>query len=439
MAEVEPRVATTGLPVAVVPARRASPLPPGALVIGASLVFQGLTTYGFLVIAHKALGDVAYSPFSSLWALVFVAAPGLFLPLEQEVGRAASSRRVRGVGAGPVVRRALLLGIGLALMVMVLAAAGEAPLISALFKGEGLLLLGFMVAVAVYALYYLSRGALAGASRFGGYAGILSVEGAVRIAAAVALWRAGVHSGAAFGLAISLPCLVGLGVILPRQRGIATAGTPARWSELSSALGWLLTGALLAQVLINIAPLAVQAFFSGGDPAAAGRVLNGLIIARIPLFFFQAVQASLMPKLSADATEGRLADFRLLLRRLLLAVAAAVAISVAGMALLGPWVLQLLFPTSHPLGRGDLALLALGSEGMMATFTLAYASIALRAYRSATAGWVAGTLALVAALALIPGTLLRVEISFCIAVAVAALVIALLLRWRLRSPRPRSG
>jgi hypothetical protein len=105
------------------------------------------------------------------------------------------------------------------------------------------------------------------------------------------------------------------------------------------------------------------------------------------------------------------------------------------MALLGPPILQILFHTSRPLARGDLALLALGSEGMMAAFALAYACIALRGYRGATAGWVAGTVALVLALAVLPGTLVRVEIAFCVGVAVACAVMVVGLRMRLRSQR----
>jgi len=413
-------------------ARRSNPLPPGALVIGMALAIQGITTYAFVVIANHALAPKTYSAFSALWALTFVAAPGLFLPLEQEVGRAASARRVAGLGAGPVVRRALLLGIGIAIAVMVLAAAGESPLVGTFFNGQALMLLGFLVAMAVYAVYYLSRGTLAGSARFGGYATVLMVEGAVRIAAALVLLKAGVTNGGAFGLAISLPCLIGLAVVMPRQRGIAAPGPPARWSELSSALGWLLTGSLLAQALMNVTPLASKALFSNGDPTAAGRILNGLIVARIPLFFFQAIQASLMPKLSADAAAGRLDDFRLLLRRILVLAALVIVLSVAGMALLGPPVLQILFHSSRPLGRGDLALLALGSEGMMVAFALAYACIALRGYRGATAGWVSGTVALVLALVVLPGTLLRVELAFCIAVAAACAVMAVALRVRLR-------
>jgi O-antigen/teichoic acid export membrane protein len=398
-------------------------LPRGATVIAISLGIQGLTTYGFLIIAARALGPSRYSPFSVLWALTFVAAPGIFLPLEQEVGRAASARRVHGVGSRPVIARAALIGGGMVAAVLVFAGAGSGPLISRLFDGQGLLFLGFLVAIPCYAVYYLARGTVAGAGRFRAYAAILLVEGAVRIAAAAVLWVLGVRNAGVFSLAIALPSVIGIAIVLPRQRGVAAPGPAAPWSEITAALGWLLTGSLLSQLLLNIPPLAVQAFFSAGDPTAAGRVLNGLIIARVPLFLFQGIQAALMPKLSSDATAGRMDDFRATLRRLLILVA---------MAALGPPVLQILFGHRFvPLGRFDLALLALGSESMMVALVLAYACIALGGYRGAAVGWVAGTVGVVAAMAILPGSLLRVEIAFCIGVGVACAVMAVALGRRM--------
>jgi O-antigen/teichoic acid export membrane protein len=139
-----------------------------------------------------------------------------------------------------------------------------------------------------------------------------------------------------------------------------------------------------------------------------------------------------MPKLSSDATAGRMDDFRATLRRLLILVAGLVAISVVGMAALGPPVLQILFGHRFvPLGRFDLALLALGSESMMVALVLAYACIALGGYRGAAVGWVAGTVGVVAAMAILPGSLLRVEIAFCIGVGVACAVMAVALGRRM--------
>src|ERR1700687_1353329 len=86
------------------------PLPEGTFAVGAGLMVAGITTYGFQILGFRALSKTDYAALNALWVFVFVLAPGIFLPLEQEVGRAIAARRVRGVGGGPVVRRAGLLG-----------------------------------------------------------------------------------------------------------------------------------------------------------------------------------------------------------------------------------------------------------------------------------------------------------------------------------------
>ena len=83
-----------------------NPLPSGAVEIGWGLVVNGLATYGFLIIARRSMGDDAYGALAVLWGLVYIAGPGLFQPLEQEVARATADRGGRGLGSAPVLRRA---------------------------------------------------------------------------------------------------------------------------------------------------------------------------------------------------------------------------------------------------------------------------------------------------------------------------------------------
>src|SRR3989442_14259057 len=89
---------------------RSNPLPEGTLAVGAGLIVSGVTSYGFLAISARALGPERYAPLGVLWALTYVVCPGVFLPLEQEVGRALSSRRAKGLGGGPLIHRAALAG-----------------------------------------------------------------------------------------------------------------------------------------------------------------------------------------------------------------------------------------------------------------------------------------------------------------------------------------
>ena len=54
-----------------------------------------------------------------MWFAVFVLAPGFFLPLEQELGRALSHRRAVGDGGQPVVQKVVRLGAILVAIVTV--------------------------------------------------------------------------------------------------------------------------------------------------------------------------------------------------------------------------------------------------------------------------------------------------------------------------------
>ena len=87
------------------------PVPEGTWAIGAGLLIVGLSAYGFQILAAKRLSNNDYNSLNVLWAMVFVFTPGLFQPLEQEVGRAVAARRARGDGgasareAGRAARR----------------------------------------------------------------------------------------------------------------------------------------------------------------------------------------------------------------------------------------------------------------------------------------------------------------------------------------------
>src|SRR5262245_17686322 len=91
-------------------AAKNSPLPEGTYAIGAGLIIAGLSAYGFQILSARQLTDSGYAALNGLWAMVFVVAPGFFQPLEQEVSRALAHRRALGIGGGPLVKRAALLG-----------------------------------------------------------------------------------------------------------------------------------------------------------------------------------------------------------------------------------------------------------------------------------------------------------------------------------------
>jgi hypothetical protein len=87
-------------------------------------------------------------------------------------------------------------------------------------------------------------------------------------------------------------------------------------------MGFLLVASVSTAIVLNVSPLAVELLAGPSEREEAGRFLNALLVARVPLFFFQAVQASLLPKLSSLAADGHLEEFRRVLGRLLALVGA---------------------------------------------------------------------------------------------------------------------
>ncbi|HBH76541.1 MAG TPA: polysaccharide biosynthesis protein, partial [Acidimicrobiaceae bacterium] len=67
-------------------------MPDGTPAIALGLAINGISTYGFLVLARRAVGDEAYGGLAIVWSLVYILGPGLFQPLEQEVARATAAR-----------------------------------------------------------------------------------------------------------------------------------------------------------------------------------------------------------------------------------------------------------------------------------------------------------------------------------------------------------
>jgi O-antigen/teichoic acid export membrane protein len=412
--------------------RRSNPLPEGTFSVGVGLLANGVGAYVFTVLAARGLGEEEFSSLAVLWAAVFLAAPGLFLPFEQEVSRTVAARRARGEGASAVVRQAATLGVALLGLVCVVTVATLPWIYDLFFDEQALLLVGFVLALFGYCAAHLVRGVLAGEGRFDGYAVYFGTEGALRVAIGVGFLVAGVATAGPYGLTVGIVPFVAVAVALSRQRGLMTPGPAARTGELTASLGALLAGALLTALLLNAGPLAVEILASPDESAEAGRFLAGLLIARVPLFLFQAVQASLLPKLALLAGGHRWDEFRTALRRLLAAVAGlGIAATLAAWSI-GPTVVRLTFGEGFVLGNRDLGLLAVSSSVFMLAVALGQSLIALSSPARMAVGWAFGVMVFAVVTALGDDLYLRVELGLVAGTAAVASVLATLLVIRLR-------
>ena len=405
-------------------ARTANPLPEGTLEVGVGLVLAGLTAYGFTVVAARALGKTDYAPLSVLWAMVFLAGPGFFLPLEQEVSRALAARRALGTGTGPVVRRAALFG-ALICAVLVGGTLVASPLVvSKLFDHDWLLLVGLVIGMVGYYVELLARGTYSGLGRFGPYSVVIGAEGLVRFVICAGLAIAGVTYAGWYGLALGVAPLVAVIVSFRGQRGLVSEGPDAPWSELSSALGALLAGSVLAMALVNGGPIAMKILAAKGEDEKVAAFFTAVIIARIPLFLFQAVQAALLPKLSALASAGRFDEFKVGFRRLVMVIGGAGFVAVVAATLIGPNAIEILYGNEYALGHRTVGLLAAGSVLFMLAQAMAQAVIALGGHTRMALTWVVSVVTFIVVTAAGNDLYLRVELGLLAGSAVACLGMA---------------
>jgi O-antigen/teichoic acid export membrane protein len=398
-------------------------LPEGTVAVGIGLLVSGVSSYVFLKLVRSGIGsDEATEPVNQLWFLTFLLAPGFFLPVEQEVGRALAHRRALHEGGGPVVRRAALLAVALAALTTVPLLAASPLLVSSLFADNWSLLLCLVLAFLAWASGHLARGILSGSGRFAPYGLLLGADGIIRVTIAIALTIGGVKNPAAWGLAVALPPAAAVFLAMRRQRGLLAPGPEAAWSELTPNLGWLVAGSVLAAVLVNGGPIVAGLLKKDGQSALVSHFTYAVIITRIPLFLFQAVQAALLPKLAQLAARGAIDEFRSGFRKLIKVVAVVGAVGVAGALAVGTTAVKV-FSKEAELSRRTVGLLALASALYMLGLAMAQALIALHGHARVALGWaVSVAVFLVTALLWGHDLLLRVEMGLVLgsAAAVAA-------------------
>jgi O-antigen/teichoic acid export membrane protein len=415
---------------------RRNPLPTGALTVGVGLLLAGVCTYAFLAIAGHALSPGRYSAFAGFWALLFVVAPGIFLPLEQELGRAIAARRARGDGGGPVVRRCALIGGGFLAILIAGSGIAFAAVSRHLLGGDGVLMVALMVGLMAYCSQHIARGTLSGNGRFKAYGILLGSEGIYRVTLCAALAVAHVTSPGPYALALVAGSFAAVLTAVARERGLTAPGSHSSNAEVTTALGSLLVASMATQFMFNGGTVIVQLLASPSEERAAGTFLNGRVLAFVPLFLFQAVTAALLPRLSALHSREARAEFQRTLGRLLVFVTVLGVAAIAGATVLGPTVLRLVFGPNFALSNRDLALLAASCTVLMAAQALGQGLIARSNYGGLVAGWLSGVAAFFAVVLLVQPLLLRVELGLVVGGLAAAGVLAALQPdlWRIAQP-----
>ncbi len=417
---------------AEIPTPTRAPIPEGTIPVGISLLIAGLATYAFFKVGTVAVGGIdEFAPIASMWFAVFALAPGFFLPLEQELGRALSHRRAVGQGGRPVVRQVVRLGTYLVVAVTIGIVALSPLIATSYFDGDWFMVIALVLAFAAYAPAHMARGVCSGSGRFREYAIVLGSDGIIRILLCVVLAVVGVKAVGAYGLAIAISPLFAVAYVYRRGALRTDPGPIAELSEVTPNLGWLLVGSVCAATLLNAGPITASLLAPEGADGLVTAFSYGVLLSRIPLFLFQAVQAALLPRLSQQAARGQFAEFRSGLRRLTFLVIVVGVAGTIGASILGPWALRTMYDSD--LSGRTLAMLSLSSAVYMLALATAQAVIALQGHALVALGWVVGVIAFVLGTWLSSDDVFRrIEIGLVVSSMAALVAFALALRHRLR-------
>lgn len=427
-------------------ARGTPTLPPHAITLALGLAVLGLTSYVFLTVAARQLSPGDFGSVSVLWSIVYIVGPGLFQPFEQQIGRSLSALRARGDTSMGQLRHAVRLAVVVLAALLALTAAAALPITRILFDGSYSVVAALLLSVVAMAAAYVYRGVMAGQGRFDLYGLQLGAEGTFRFLGCLVLLVLAGGSVGPFAMLIPVALLVSVLVVArprllrPSSPATVTSSTrdhgavadAADTDELGMTLLWLVVGAVLSQMLVNAATVLVKVL-ERADPATAGHLLAGLMVARLPLFMFAAVQAVLLPGLSALVAQGLAAALRRRVGLLCLGVGVVMTVAVVVIGAVGSWAVRLLFGPSFDLSGGLLAALTAGTALYMVAVVLANAGLAIGRFPAVAACWGIGVAAMLGVTAM-PGTVVtRVVAGFIVGAGVSCAALALVFRTSARS------
>ncbi|HRW40830.1 MAG TPA: hypothetical protein P5193_04715 [Microthrixaceae bacterium] len=366
--------------------------------MGLGLAASGIASYAFLALSARALGPDAFAPLSVLWATLFVAGPGLFQPVEQELSRSVAARVAGGTGFALLLRRSVVLTAGLYGVAVAVAAVASPFIVEDLFGGQWSLWVALVLGIGGYAVSHVVRGYLAATQRFGRYAVWFVADGATKTLPGVVLAVLAVTTTGWYAAVLAIAAYVGAAAA---GRGRWDTGPPVEpesaWGELTRSMGHLLVSSLAVAALLNAGTVAVALLATPAEADRAGIFLTGLVIARMPLFFYQAIQAALLPRLTAMATQGRIHDFRRDLARMMGLLGVLTVVTIIAALVAGSWMVGLLFGSEYRVLTGaDMALLALASMLAMGALTLGQALVALHHQARVWWPWIVGLVAFAA-------------------------------------------
>lgn len=412
----------------------------GAGAVGIAMVVVSLAGYVILLVTARGLSLEDNTAFLTFWSLQFFCF-GVLTGLQNEMTRAVrQSAEEEGeshpTGHSRTLPVALLLGTTEAGLVLMLLPWGD----SVLGAGHGSGLLWAALGVILYSGHCGINGAMAGAGRWASYGVLLSTEALARLALVTGLLAA-VGPGGPGLLVAEVATAAAAGswlalTLLNRDVRAAWASRSDRSAtRLVSSSARAMTGGVGNAVLLVGFPVLLSMTTPATEYAGAAPFLLAISLTRAPIMMPLSAFQGIVITHFIDTPEHRART----LARFCAVILGVAALGALLAALIGPWLMKVLFGPDY--GVNALALAALTvSAGLIAIQTIIAALLLALSRQGAYAiGWLVSAAVCILIL-LGPWALeLRAVLALLVGTGSGILVHLALLMHAPMPPSPTSG
>lgn len=406
------------------------------VLLAAGLGLSAAAGSTFIAVVNHSMPVDQVRPLPQLYFLLSAIGTGMFAAFEQEMTRAVSRALALGHSEAEVirhqVRNAAWVGIGTVAIV-----CAASPFITHhWFYGNWLVFVELVIGLAGIWASFLVRGVLSGRQQFRSYAITMVVEGLARLLPSIVLALLGAGStwsqGLVFALGSAIAAVSGLFVArapIPFESPQGAEAEVAANSEPETAnlaavrLARLTGGVLAGQVLMYAMPLVVNGRLAEQSKLVIA-VGSAVGLTRLALLILFPLQAPLLPKLSAAAALGRMAEVRRMTALLSAVCVAAGLAGIAGAGLFGPWVLTSVMGAPVSLSAALLMELATGTLFLLVANILQSALTALNRQQTVLVAWSLGVVSMFIVFAVPLGPLTTAAVASLVGPAVTMVVMA---------------
>lgn len=381
----------------------------GTRPVAVAMVIVALAGYVVLMVASRLMPLEENTAFLTFWSLQFFCF-GILSGLQNEITRAIRQRRSgpaeEGHNRAPAssrCARALPVGLTLggieALVILLLLPWGPQILGEGRSSGIAVVALG----IVLYAGHCATNGALAGTGRWRLYGTLLSFESLLRLGLVASLLL--VFSGhqvlsAELGTALAAGAWIVLICLSTPSRRALRACCDRSFPAMLSSAGRAMAGGIGNAVLLVGFPVLLSLTTPAAEYASAAPFILAISLTRAPIMMpLTAFQGVVITRF-IDAGDRR----NRMLVTLMTAISAIAALGAVLAALIGPWLMQVLFGPGYRVSSLTLGLLTL-SAGLIAFQTVLGALLVAVSRQSSYAiGWIVSA-AVCAVILLAPGSM----------------------------------